>query len=146
MALLRVYYAQPPIGFHFAAPNFAPSSLKAVSTTSTSMTITWEAPSLPPDADGYVFYYYQTDNGLFMVEKVADGDVTNYTMGGLTPNTSYTISMRAYQDILGPASGVISVMTNTTEGTLQGREISAINKFLRFLQLWSNHENKIRKI
>ena len=80
--------------------------------------LSWEVPSPSPDADGYVIYYYQTEVGLVMSEKIAGGDVTNYTLGWLTPNTSYTMSIRAYQDILGPASGQITVMTNSSEGTV----------------------------
>ena len=35
---------------------------------------------------------------------------------GLTPETTYDITVRAYQDILGPASNIISIQTNSVPG------------------------------
>ena len=109
------------IYFHFmlhAAPNFIPSELSLVSTSSTSMTVKWSAPSTPPDADGYIIYY-ASGSGQAMSVKVMGGSVDEHTLEDLTPNTSYTISIRAYQDILGPASDAIIVMTNkSSQGTL----------------------------
>ena len=82
------------------------------------MTLSWEASSLSPDADGYVIYYYRTDDGTTVnVEKVAGGDTSEHTLEGLLPGTAYTIFIRAYQDILGPTSDTIVVMTNASENT-----------------------------
>ena len=38
------------------------------------------------------------------VSKVEGGDVKETTLDGLIPVTSYSITVRAYQDILGPPS------------------------------------------
>ena len=56
------------------------------------------------DADGYVVYY----NGT--AKLVVGGDVKETTLDGLVPGTIYCIVVRAYQDILGPAS----IVRNTT--------------------------------
>ena len=43
------------------------------------------------------------------VRKVEGGDVKETTLDGLIPVTSYSITVRAYQDILGPASIPLNV-------------------------------------
>ena len=50
------------------------------------------------DADGYVVHY----NGT--AKLVVGGDMKETTLDGLIPGTSYYITVRAYQDILGPPS------------------------------------------
>ena len=57
------------------------------------------------DADGYVVYY----NGT--TKQVVGGGMseTGTTLDGLMPNMSYSISVRAYQDILGPPSTKLDV-------------------------------------
>ena len=80
------------------------------------MTVKWSVPSTPPDADGYVIFY-ANGSGPGMSVKVLGGIVNQHTIEGLTPATLYSISIRAYQDILGPASETIAVMTNTSKGT-----------------------------
>ena len=104
--------------FFVTAPNFIPSNLTSISTSSTNVTLSWTVPATAPDADGYVIYYRAT-SGPEMSEKIVGGDISDYTLEGLTPGTQYTISIRAYQDILGPASTQIDVMTNATEGTIR---------------------------
>ena len=64
-----------------------------------------------------------------MSKKFAVGTVSEYTLEGLMPDTLYDISIRAYQDILGPASETILVMTNTSEGT----QIIQPSSFANFL-------------
>ena len=76
----------------------------------------WSVPSPPPDADGYVIYF-ASGSGPVMSLKVKGGSINEHTLEGLTPSTLYTISIRAYQDILGQASDNIIVMTNASEGT-----------------------------
>ena len=58
------------------------------------------------DADGYVVYY----NGA--AKQVVGGDVKETTLDGLIPGTSYSITVRAYQDILGPASTALNAATD----------------------------------
>ena len=103
--------------FSVTAPNFIPSGLSLVSTSPTSITVAWTVPSALPDADGYILYYASGD-GPDMSVNVVGGSVSEHTIEGLTPNTFYNISIRAYQDILGPASQEIVIKTNSSEGTL----------------------------
>ena len=58
------------------------------------------------DADGYVVYY----NGT--AKLVVGGDVKETTLNGLIPETSYFITVRAYQDILGPPSTPLIATTD----------------------------------
>ena len=37
------------------------------------------------------------------------GNVTQYTLGGLVPGNTYNITVRAYQDLLGPESDGIQL-------------------------------------
>ena len=63
------------------------------------------------DADGYVVYY----NGT--AKLVVGGDVKETTLDGLIPGTSYSITVRAYQDILGPPSTpLIKIYTIESSG------------------------------
>ena len=72
----------------------------------TSVTVNWTYDT--NDADGYVVYYNNS------VKKVEGGGMKETTLDGLIPGTSYSITVRAYQDILGPPSEVLSVMTAVT--------------------------------
>ena len=115
----KIFNVLHAISFIVTAPNFIPFDLTLFSTSSTTVTLNWTVPTTSPDADGYVLYCTMASgNGPGMAQKVVGGDVTECTLEGLTPNTLYTISIRAYQDILGPASGQIAVMTNASEGAL----------------------------
>ena len=58
------------------------------------------------DADGYVVYY----NGT--AKLVVGGDVKETTLNGLVPGTSYSITVRAYQYILGPPSTPLNAATD----------------------------------
>ena len=68
-------------------------AVESVSTT-TSISVTWTAIS---DADGYVVYFNDTAYNVIG---------SSITLDGLIPNTTYSITVRAYQDILGPNSTV----------------------------------------
>ena len=57
------------------------------------------------DADGYVVY-----NGI--AQLVEGGDMKEITLDGLIPGTSYSITVRAYQDILGPPSTTLNTTTD----------------------------------
>ena len=46
-----------------------------------------------------------------MTQQVKEGSQNETTLKGLIPVTTYNITVRAYQDILGPASTVISIQT-----------------------------------
>ena len=58
------------------------------------------------DADGYVVYYTTSTVSTSAVDV---GNVTQYTLGGLVPHQNYTITVRAYQDLLGPASEPLEI-------------------------------------
>ena len=52
-----------------------------------------------------------------MTQQVNGSSVSQTTLNGLLPGTTYNITVRAYQDILGPASDTISITTlATTDG------------------------------
>ena len=54
-------------------------------------------------------------NGL---AKLVGGDTLETTLDGLIPRMSYSITVRAYQDILGPPSTVLHFTTdNGGQGT-----------------------------
>ena len=46
-----------------------------------------------------------------MTQQVKGGSQSTATLKGLRVETTYSITVRAYQDILGPASNTISVQT-----------------------------------
>ena len=46
-----------------------------------------------------------------MTQQVKGGSQNEMTLKDLIPVTTYNITVRAYQDILGPASNAISVQT-----------------------------------
>ena len=94
--------------YSFLAPSSSPTNITVVSTTTTSITVNWMYDT--SDADGYVVYY----NGT--AKLVEGGDMKETTLDGLIPGTSYSITVRAYQDILGPPS--ITFNTATDDGKL----------------------------
>ena len=87
-------------------PATAPYSLTEVNKTSTSVTVSWTA----LDADGYVV---NVTSGTDTVQTVqVEGSSNNtITLNGLRGGTTYSITVRAYQQLLGPASSTISVQT-----------------------------------
>ena len=95
------------ITYYILAPSSSPTNITVTSTTTTSITINWTHDA--SDADGYVVYY----NGT--AKLVVGGDVKETTLDGLILGTSYSIMVRAYQDILGPAS---TILYATTDGKL----------------------------
>ena len=46
-----------------------------------------------------------------MIQQVNGSSVNETTLNGLIPGTTYNITIRAYQDLLGPASEPLSVFT-----------------------------------
>ena len=88
----------------FLAPSSSPTNITVVSTTTTSITVNWMYDT--SDADGYVVYY----NGT--AKLVEGGDMKETTLDGLIPGTSYSITVRAYQDILGPSTTSLNTVTD----------------------------------
>ena len=90
-------------------PATAPYSLTEVNKTSTNVTVSWTALD-STDADGYVV---NVTSGTDTVQTVqVEGSSNNtITLNGLRGGTTYSITVRAYQQLLGPASSTISVQT-----------------------------------
>ena len=86
-----------------SAPNFTPTNLTLLHMNATSATISWTAVNAT-EADGYVVYSTPQSTNTTAVDV---GNVTQYTLEGLVPGNTYNITVRAYQDLLGPESGSI---------------------------------------
>ena len=91
-----------------SAPGFTPSPPTLVNKTATTITVSWTP--VPSDADGYVVNV--TSDTHTVTQQVKGGSQNEMTLKGLIPATTYEITVRAYQDILGPASKAISIQTN----------------------------------
>ena len=88
-----------------SAPGFIPSPPILVNKTATTITVSWTP--VPSDADGYVVNV--TNNTHIVTQQVKGGSQNVMTLKGLILGTTYNITVRAYQDILGPASNITSV-------------------------------------
>ena len=102
------YYSYMMSYVTLLAPGLTPSPLTLVNKTATTITIIWTP--IPSDADGYVVNVASDTHTV--TQQVKGGSQNKKTLKGLIPATTYNITVRAYQDILGPASNVISVQTN----------------------------------
>ena len=89
------------------APGFTPSLPTLINKTATTITVSWTPVS--SDADGYVVNAASDTHTV--PQQVEGGSQNEMTLKGLIPATTYNITVRAYQDILGPASNAISVQT-----------------------------------
>ena len=90
-----------------SAPGFIFSPPILVNKTSTTITVSWIP--VPSDADGYVVN--ATSDTHTVTQQVKGGSQNMMTLEELIPGTTYNITIRAYQDILGPASNTTSVQT-----------------------------------
>ena len=86
---------------------YTPSPPTLVNKTATTITVSWTP--VPSDADGYVVNV--TSETHTVTQQVKGSNQNEMTLNGLIPVTTYDITVRAYQDILGPASNAISVQT-----------------------------------
>uniref|UniRef100_A0A1X7UN04 Fibronectin type-III domain-containing protein n=1 Tax=Amphimedon queenslandica TaxID=400682 RepID=A0A1X7UN04_AMPQE len=92
-------------------PATAPSSLTEVNKTATTITVSWTALD-SSDADGYVVNVTSDTDTMQTVQ--AEGNSNNIvTVNGLIVNTTYNVTVRAYQQLLGPATSAISVQTSS---------------------------------
>ena len=94
-----------------------------------SVTICWTLPSATPDADGYVIHYHSEDGSTMAGAVVKGGTTTKHRLNGLELNTNYTLTVRAYQDILGPPS-------NKVNFSIPGE--------LHYVEQWPNKEEHSR--
>ena len=83
------------------APSSSPSIPILVCKTNTSITINWTYPNIS-DVDGYIVNASSLND--YMIQQVNNSIVSQTTLNGLLPGTTYIITVRAYQDILGPHS------------------------------------------
>uniref|UniRef100_A0A1X7T0Q8 Fibronectin type-III domain-containing protein n=1 Tax=Amphimedon queenslandica TaxID=400682 RepID=A0A1X7T0Q8_AMPQE len=90
-------------------PATAPSSLTEVNKTATTITVNWTALD-SSDADGYVVNV-TSDTDTVQTVQVKGSSNNTITLNGLKELTTYSITVRAYQQLLGPASSAISVLT-----------------------------------
>ena len=90
-----------------SAPGFTPSPPILVNKTSTTITVSWIP--VPSDADGYVVN--ATSDTHTVTQQVKGGSQNVMTLEELIPGITYNITIRAYQDILGPSSNTASIQT-----------------------------------
>ena len=89
-------------------PGSPPSFLTMVNETITTITVNWTALD-SSDADGYVVNV-TSDTDTVQTVQVEGSSNNTITLNGLRGGTTYNITVRAYQQLLGPAS-TISVQT-----------------------------------
>ncbi len=87
--------------FSISAPSSSPSIPILISKTLTSITINWTYPNIS-DVDGYIVNASSLND--YMIQQVNNSNVSQTTLNELLPGTTYNITVRAYQDILGPSS------------------------------------------
>ena len=90
-------------------PGSAPSNYIVVSKTVTTITVSWTALD-SSDADGYVVNV-TSDTETVQTVQVEGSNNNTITLNGLRRATTYNITVRAYQQLLGPASSTLSVET-----------------------------------
>ena len=83
--------------------------LVLVNKTVTTITVSWTALD-SSDADGYVVNI-TSDTDTVQTVQVEGSSNNEVTLNGLRIETTYYITVRAYQQLLGPASSTISVQT-----------------------------------
>ena len=69
----------------------------------TSISVNW---TTIPDANGYIIY---ADDAIYIVVGSTN---TSIIVDRLIPGTSYSITVRAYQDILGPPNTIYATTEN----------------------------------
>ena len=97
-----------------STPGFTPFSPILVNKTSTTITISWTP--VPSDADGYVVN--ATSDTHTVTQQVNRCSQNVMTLEELIPGTTYNITVRAYQDILGPVSTKTSVYSKYNQTVL----------------------------
>ena len=91
-----------------AAPNFTPTNLSILHKNATGVTISWTAVNAS-DADGYIVNITLLSSAHTNNPTLVDvGNVTQYTLQ-LSNGTTFQLAVRAYQDLLGPASSPINI-------------------------------------
>ena len=76
-----------------------------------TITVNWTALD-SSDADGYVVNV-TSDTDTVQTVQVEGSSNNTITLNGLRVRRTYNVTVRAYQQLLGPASNLISVTTST---------------------------------
>ena len=97
--------------------NRKPANLVAANTTTTSTVLSWSASTDNTGVTGYSIY---KNNAL-----VSTATTTNYTVSGLSPNTSYSFYVKA-KDAAGNVSGASTTINVTTQNTSTGGDATAL--------------------
>uniref|UniRef100_A0A1X7SW79 Fibronectin type-III domain-containing protein n=1 Tax=Amphimedon queenslandica TaxID=400682 RepID=A0A1X7SW79_AMPQE len=122
-------------------PQTAPSSLTEVNKTATTITVSWTAFD-SSDADGYVVNV-TSDTDTVQTVQVEGSSNNTITLNGLNIETTYSITVRAYQQLLGPASSAINVFTHCQqEGIYLGYNGKCYPNGSYF---WDNSVNAVTK-
>uniref|UniRef100_A0A1X7VQY3 Fibronectin type-III domain-containing protein n=1 Tax=Amphimedon queenslandica TaxID=400682 RepID=A0A1X7VQY3_AMPQE len=107
-------------------PATAPSSLTEVNKTATTITVSWTALD-SSDADGYVVNV-TSDTDTVQTVQVEGSSNNTITLNGLRGGTTYSITVKAYQQLLGPASSTISVQTLLVINSINWTLVSSITQ------------------
>uniref|UniRef100_A0A1X7SZY3 Fibronectin type-III domain-containing protein n=1 Tax=Amphimedon queenslandica TaxID=400682 RepID=A0A1X7SZY3_AMPQE len=107
-------------------PATAPTSLTEVSKTATTITVSWTA-LYSSDADGYVVNV-TSDTDTVQTVQVEGSSNNTITLNGLRGDTTYSITVRAYQQLLGPASSTISVQALPVINSINWTLVSSITQ------------------
>ena len=97
------------LSFCFIVPETTSPLFTEVNKTATTITVSWTALD-SSDADGYVVNV-TSDTDTLQTVQVEGSSNNTITLNGLNIETTYSITVRAYQQLLGPASSTISVQT-----------------------------------
>ena len=84
------------------APSAAPTSVRVSEVTSTSITIQWGAVDCKRrngDITGYSVRYGVQGNGTTQTKNISGASVTETTISGLIPYTTYSIAMAAVNSV-----------------------------------------------
>ena len=102
------------LNFTYSAPS-EPNSVVAVNSSSTSITVSWTAPSMPNGMiRGYTVTYYRSEVGMSdMAQEDVTSDITSIELSGLEIFTNYTIFVEAFTTVgVGAPSDVVTVVTS----------------------------------
>ena len=122
------YYSYMMSYVILSAPAFTPSFPTLINKTATTITVSW----IPVPSDAYGYVVNATSDTHTVTYQVKGGNQNEMTLKGLIPATTYDITVRAYQDILGPASNVISIQT-LSSGIVMSINLLIIKLFSSYL-------------
>ena len=98
-----------------SAPSAPPSSVNATVQSSTSITVQWgSVPCIDRNGDitGYSVQYEVMGSGNTQTMSVDGADTTETTITGLTPSTTYSISVAGVNDqLIGMYSSEVNELT-----------------------------------